>query len=75
MGAVIIKDPRVHENDNSKFIDLMEEYFALDTETKMLDARPEIAYQVGVTPAYAELPRCANQDDKACKDFMKKVRT
>ena len=51
-GIVIVKDPRVHEQDNNTFIDMMERYFGLSDGVR--DARPEVAYQVGVTPSNTE---------------------
>jgi len=57
-GAVIIRDPRVNLQDNERFLNLMEQYFAQPTETKMLDVHPELHYQVGATPENVEKPRC-----------------
>ncbi len=45
-GAVIIKDPRVSEDDSNTFVDMMERYFAQPREKKMEDSRPELFYQV-----------------------------
>ncbi|CAJ0644990.1 686_t:CDS:2 [Entrophospora sp. SA101] len=45
-GALLIKDPRVTEDDNSRFL------------TKLKDARPEVGYQVYVTPELIEEPKC-----------------
>jgi len=53
-GIVIVKDPRVQESDNNVFIDMMERYFGLSDGKR--DARPEHAYQVGVTPSHTERP-------------------
>nr|CAG8477466.1 13034_t:CDS:10 [Entrophospora candida] len=57
-GALLIKDPRVTEDDNSRFLDLLEDYFDQPFETKLKDARPEVGYQVGVTPELIEEPKC-----------------
>lgn len=54
-GVVILKDPRVKENDNNIFLDMMEKYF--EGSDGLRDARPEYAYQVGVTKDLIELPR------------------
>lgn len=54
-GLVIIKDPRVSEADNDRFINLMERYF--EGSDGIRDARPEHHFQVGVTPAFTEKPR------------------
>eukprot|EP00300_Choanocystis_sp_HF-7_P042313 c9068_g1_i1.p1 GENE.c9068_g1_i1~~c9068_g1_i1.p1 ORF type:complete len:354 (+),score=81.94 c9068_g1_i1:60-1121(+) len=56
-GAVVIRDPRVTERDNDEFIDMLEAYFEQDYETKLQDARPDLHYQIGVTPDHVELPR------------------
>jgi isopenicillin N synthase-like dioxygenase len=54
-GIVIIKDPRVFEQDNETFINLMEQYF--ESSDGIRDARPEFHYQVGVTGEKIEKPR------------------
>jgi len=36
-SCLIIKDPRVSEDDNNKFLDMMERYYDLPHETKMKD--------------------------------------
>ncbi|KAI0564745.1 Non-heme dioxygenase [Gracilaria domingensis] len=56
-GAVLIRDPRVGSKDSDKFVNLMERYFEQPSEVKMKDARPELFYQVGVTPNHTEIPR------------------
>ncbi|KAJ3104062.1 hypothetical protein HK100_004109 [Physocladia obscura] len=62
-GALSIRDPRVSEADNGAFVDLMEAYFSQEASTKALDERPEVGYQVGSTPAFTEIPRCAADDE------------
>ena len=47
------------EEDNSEFLDLMEDYFAQPEPTLKEDERPELSYQVGVTLENTEKPRCA----------------
>ena len=49
-GVCVVRDPRVHESDNNRFLDMMERYFELSDGIR--DARPEYAYQVGVTPEF-----------------------
>ncbi|CAN8066460.1 unnamed protein product [Agarophyton chilense] len=56
-GAVLIRDPRVLSQDSEKFVNLMERYFEQSPDVKMKDARPELFYQVGVTPSNTEIPR------------------
>ncbi|GJQ15472.1 hypothetical protein GpartN1_g7263.t1 [Galdieria partita] len=56
-GAVAIRDPRVQEEDSEKFIELLEQYFEQPTLVKLKDCRPDISYQVGVTPELTEWPR------------------
>ena len=45
-GAVLVRDPRVKASDADEFLDMMERYFEQPSEEKMLDARPELYYQV-----------------------------
>eukprot|EP01035_Chromulina_nebulosa_P042156 gene42156-57083_t len=68
-GIVIIRDPRVSEANNERFLDMMERYF--ESSDGIVDARPQFHYQVGVTPSHIEKPRehCGkmgvmNGDDK-----------
>lgn len=61
-SAVAIRDARVSETANSNFIDIMEDYFEQPYETKLVDTRPDIAYQVGATPSNVELPRCGRDE-------------
>ena len=51
----IVRDPRVDELDNNRFLDMLEQYF--ESCDGIRDARPEIAYQVGLTPSFVERPR------------------
>lgn len=61
-GILIVRDPRVQPEDNDRFLDMVEDYFDQPFDTKMLDARPEAGYQVGVTPENTEVPRCAGDE-------------
>lgn len=63
-GVVIVKDPRVSNVDNEKFISMMEKYFELSDGRR--DARPEYNFQVGVTP---ELTEKAREHSKLIQSF------
>jgi isopenicillin N synthase-like dioxygenase len=54
-GLVVLRDPRVSEEDNHVFLSMMERYFG--QSDGVTDARPEIHYQVGVTTERIEKPR------------------
>jgi len=56
-SCLIIKDPRVTEENNNTFLTMMERYYEQPTEKKMKDVHPEISYQLGATPEFIELPR------------------
>jgi len=56
-SCLIIKDPRVTEEDNNTFLSMMEKYYELPNEQKMKDVRAEISYQLGATPEFIEVPR------------------
>lgn len=61
-GVIAIKDPRVDEEKNKEFLDLMQRYFKKSANKyyrgeKLEDARPEVGYQVGVTPELKERAR------------------
>eukprot|EP00892_Ulva_mutabilis_P010096 jgi/Ulvmu1/7459/UM037_0002.1 len=62
-SCVIVRDPRVPASQNDVFLDTMEDYFSQPREVKMLDARPDLAYQIGVTPDGCEVPRCVSDED------------
>lgn len=49
-GILIVRDPRVREEHNNTFLDMMEDYFSQSEEDKQPDIHPEYAYQVGATP-------------------------
>lgn len=50
----------------------MNENWLLFAEVKLKDARPDIHYQLGVTPNGVELPKCAS--DPSCQDMINKVK-
>ncbi|XP_008231344.1 PREDICTED: uncharacterized protein LOC103330528 [Prunus mume] len=56
-GALLVKDPRYTAEDNDRFLDMMERYFDRPPEFKRLQERPQLHYQVGVTPEGVEVPR------------------
>jgi len=56
-SCLIIRTPKVKEEDNSSFLDLVEGYFAQKREDLMKDVHPELSYQVGATPEFTEVPR------------------
>lgn len=56
-GILIVKDPRVSEEDNDSFLDMLEKYYQQDEKTILKDARPNFSYQAGVTPSFTELPK------------------
>ncbi|KAF8633015.1 hypothetical protein AX15_001610 [Amanita polypyramis BW_CC] len=58
-GALLLRDSRVSEEDNSIFLDLLEDYFNQPESELRKDLRPELSYQVGVTLESTEKPRCA----------------
>lgn len=58
-GCLIIKDPRVNQAQNDKFLDTLQKYF--ETRSKSFyanqptkDIYPEYHYQIGATPEYKE---------------------
>jgi len=56
-SCLIVKDPRVTEEDNTHFLNMMEKYYDQPLEVKMADVHPELYYQLGATPEFTEVPR------------------
>jgi len=56
-SCLIIRDSRVPEEKNQKFLDMMEQYFLQSWDQLKDDIHPELSYQVGATPEYVEVPR------------------
>ncbi|KAF2073569.1 hypothetical protein CYY_005118 [Polysphondylium violaceum] len=56
-SCLVIKSPKVNEEDNSRFLDMMEQYYEQPTEDLMKDVHPEWSYQLGATPEFTEEPR------------------
>lgn len=55
----MLHDSRALEQDNSNFLDLIEDYFNQPEAELKKDERPELSYQVGVTLENTEKPKCA----------------
>ncbi|KAG6841756.1 hypothetical protein C0991_007085 [Blastosporella zonata] len=70
-GALVLHDSRVSEEDNSIFLDLLEDYFAQPIEELKKDERPELSYQIGVTLENTEKPKCAV--DEPCLRIIAKL--
>ncbi|GAW01155.1 Clavaminate synthase-like protein [Lentinula edodes] len=70
-GALVIKDSRINEEDNEKFLNLLENYFAQSEEIIKKDVRKEWAYQVGVTPELTLKPKCVFEE--SCMDIIEKL--
>lgn len=64
-------DSRVSEDDNSKFLDLLEDYFNQPQAQLKRDERPELSYQVGVTLENTEKPKCAV--DEPCLRIIERL--
>jgi len=56
-SCIIVHDPRVREQDNETFLDMMEQYFSQPSNQLMKDVREEMSYQIGATPEFTEVPR------------------
>lgn len=57
-SALVVRDPRVPAGLNDRFIDLLERYYAQPRAATAADERPEVHFQVGVTPEGTEVPLC-----------------
>lgn len=58
-GCLVIKDPRVNQAENDKFLNMIEKYFQNRSKDyyankSVSDIHPEYDYQVGATPEYKE---------------------
>ncbi|KYQ92226.1 hypothetical protein DLAC_07073 [Tieghemostelium lacteum] len=56
-SCLVIKSPKVNEEDNTRFLDMMEQYYEQPVEQLMKDVHPEWHYQLGATPEFTEEPR------------------
>ncbi|KAA1467953.1 Clavaminate synthase-like protein [Dentipellis sp. KUC8613] len=70
-GALLLRDERVSEDDNSAFLDLIEDYFNQPVSSLKEDERPELGYQVGVTLENTEKPKCAV--DEPCLNVIARL--
>lgn len=70
-GALVVHDSRVSEEDNTTFLDLLEDYFAQPEEELKKDERPELGYQIGVTLENTEKPKCAV--DEPCLKVIERL--
>lgn len=70
-STLVIRDPRVSEEDNNIFLDTLEKYFEQKLEDKMNDVYPDLHYQIGATPEGVEHPKCLV--DETCHETIKEV--
>ncbi|KAG6868880.1 hypothetical protein C0993_008628 [Termitomyces sp. T159_Od127] len=70
-GALVLHDSRVSEEDNTTFLDLLEDYFAQPIAELKKDERPDLSYQIGVTLENTEKPKCAV--DEPCLRIIAKL--
>lgn len=61
-GILIVRDPRIEEKDNDEYIEMLERYYESRGDrfyqfNELKEARPEIHYQVGITPEFKEKAR------------------
>lgn len=71
-STLVIRDPRVSEEDNNTFLNTLESYFEQNLEAKMDDVYPDLHYQIGATPEGVEHPKCVVDD--SCKEVIDEVR-
>lgn len=60
-GALLVRDPRCNEDDNSIFIDMMERYFSQSDAKKNMQAKPELHFQVTAYSTHQIIPKLLNQ--------------
>jgi isopenicillin N synthase-like dioxygenase len=61
-GCVAVKDPRVNQNSNTEFVEMMSAYFEsrsrkMDKNEKIDEMFPEFGYETGITPEFTERAR------------------
>ncbi|KAL6569810.1 hypothetical protein OROMI_014324 [Orobanche minor] len=66
-GALLVKDPRCTAEDNDRFLDMMEKYFEMPDDFKRRQERPQLHYQVGLTPEGVEVPRSLMDEEMQAK--------
>lgn len=67
-GIVLVKPACYKEEQNQKFLRLMEAYFEQTEDEKLKDTRPHLSYQVGATPSFVEKPRSAQLSANNAQD-------
>lgn len=72
-GVLVVRDPRISQSQNDKFIDMMESYFEQENEKKLRDSRPDLHFQVGITPEKTEKPRKHCSNTKTFDDLNRPV--
>lgn len=71
-GIMILRDPRVNDNENERFLDLMEKYYENRSKQyysgmPLHEAKPESGYQTGILPELQE--RARNHSETIDKYF------
>ena len=56
-GILCVRDPRVNDQYNEEFLDMLEKYYEQTDEIKGKDVRKDVFYQVGLTPTRIERAR------------------
>ena len=56
-GFLCVRDPRVNDQYNEEFLDMLEKYYEQSDQIKSKDIRKEVFYQVGLTPTRTERAR------------------
>lgn len=74
-GVIVIKDTRVKKAKSDKFLDMLEDYYALPMSEKQKDIHPEYSYQIGATPDNTEKSREDNCKFAASLDAKNKPQT
>jgi isopenicillin N synthase-like dioxygenase len=71
-GVMILKDPRVDEKENDRFLDMMEKYYESRSKTfyaggKLLESNPAAGYQTGILEELQE--RARNHEETIKQHF------
>lgn len=67
-GVLYLKDPRVSESHNNNFIEMLESFYDADDSIKGPCIRPDLSYQLGLTPSGVEEPLC--KSDPQCHEMI-----
>ncbi|KAJ1656739.1 hypothetical protein IWQ61_003742 [Dispira simplex] len=70
-GCLLLRDPRVSNDKNEEFLDMLEDYYSQPLDDLLQDARPELGYQIGVSPELTEDPKCRTHSD--CQDLIASI--